>query len=192
MPAVEIYKEPDLADVQLEAIVRLTNSVWPKEDLTLEQRIEQLKTLVRSPERADINPVRFVVWDGDSAIGHALVFDRAVHVLDANDASVRTINVVALAGVCSDASRRGEGLGLAVVKAAFEQISENRPISLFQTGVPQFYEKLGGRLVSNQFVNLLNTQDPQANPWWDKEVMIVPGQFDWPAENKIDMNGAGY
>ena len=126
------------------------------------------------------------------AIGHALVFDRKIHVLNEHDKTEESINVLALAGVCSDASRRGEGLGVAVVKAAFNQISEHRPVSLFQTGVPEFYEKLEGRLVGNQFVNLLNTEQPQANPWWDKEVMIVPGHFDWPAQCKIDMNGAGY
>jgi len=201
MPNVEVYKESELTDSQIESIATLTNSIWPKEGITLEQKIEQLKAKARSPERAKVNPVRFVVWDGEEAIAHSLVFDRQIHLLDNRDQIVQSINVVALAGVCSDASHRGKGLGLAVVKMAFEQINAQRPVSLFQTGVPKFYEKLGGRVVDNQFVNLLDTDDPQANPWWDERAMIVPGKFDWPSDwpnwpnwpnEKIDLNGAGY
>lgn len=195
MPKVEIYKESELTDSQLEAVATLTNSIWPKEGLTIESKIEQVKQQARMPERVETNPVRFVVWEGKAAIAHTLVFDRQVHLLDEHDAIIQRINVVALAGVCSEASRRGEGLGLAVVKAAFERINAQRPVSLFQTGVPQFYEKLGGRIVDNQFVNLLNEDEPLANPWRDEQAMIVPGicdqQFEWP-NGKIDLNGPGY
>lgn len=191
MAEVQIYNESELTDEQIAAVVTLTNSVWPKEELTLEQRIEQTTALIRSPERPGIHPLRFVVWDNESAIAHALVFERVVHVLDDNDKPIQSINVLALAAVCTDHNHRGAGLGVAVAKAAFGQISDRRPVSLFQTGVPKFYEKLGGRIVSNPFVNLLNEENSQANPWWDVEVMIVPGSFGWP-DGKIDMNGAGY
>ena len=191
MAEVTTYSEADLTDREIEAIVTLTNSVWPKDRLTLKNRIQQAVSLVRSPDRAKVNPVRFVVWDNEQVIAHAAIFDRLVHVLDVNDQSTRSVRVLALAGVCSDPSRRGQGLGLAVVNAAFEKLSRDRPVSLFQTGVPQFYEKLGGRIVDNRFVNLLDTTEPQANPWWDEHVMIVPGNQAWPT-GKIDLNGAGY
>ena len=191
MAEVCTYIESELTDSQIESIVTLTNSIWPKEELTLRQRIDQTIATIRDDSRATINPIRFVIWDGGQAIAHALVFDRLVRILDATDKPTSSINVLALAAVCSDAKRRGQGLGLAVVKAAFEQIGDQKPLSLFQTGVPQFYEKLGGRIVNNQFVNLLNDKDQKSNPWWDKEVMIVPGNYEWP-EGRIDLNGAGY
>lgn len=191
MADVQTYNESELTDAQIAAIVTLTNSIWPKKELTLEQRIAQMLAEIRSPDRAAIQPVRFVIWDGGSAIAHALVFDRTVHLLDDHDQPKRSINVLALAAVCTDASRRGEGLGVAVVEASFQQINDQRPVTLFQTGVPKFYEKFGGRIVKNQFVNLLHEDNPEANPWWDVEVMIVPGSFDWPS-GKIDLNGAGY
>ena len=192
MVEVDVYRESELSDSQIASIVALTNSVWPKDGLTLEQRIAQEMLIVRNADRAKINPVRFVVWDGDAAISHALVFDRQIYPLDEAEQRCGQIKVLALAKVCCDASRRGEGLGMAVVEAAFQLIGEQKPLSLFQTGVPRFYEKLGGRIVKNRFVNFLSQDDRQANPWWDDEIMIVPGNASWPEQKTIDLNGPGY
>lgn len=185
MLPVQLIPESELTGDQIAAIVTLTNSVWPKEGLSLQQRIDELQSAVGSGEREPLNPIRFVVWDGKMAVAHAQVFDRTIQTVDG-----QSVNILALASVCSDANFRGQGLGAAVVKAAFEQIDQSRPVSLFQTGVPDFYRKFGGRIIDNRFVNRL-AEASDANPWWDKHVMIVPASFAWP-EGTIDLNGSGY
>jgi hypothetical protein len=61
------------------------------------------------------------------------------------------------------------------------------PLSLFQTGVPEFYEAMGARLVTNRFVN----GESQENPFWDTCEMIYPATAGWP-DGPIDLNGPGY
>jgi hypothetical protein len=65
------------------------------------------------------------------------------------------------------------------------------PVALFQTAVPDFYTRLGSRSVSNRFVNSRNSEDPEANPWWDPNIMIYPADAAWPM-GTIDLNGSGY
>src|SRR5690606_26484140 len=100
--------------------------------------------------------------------------------------------VLALAGVCTDPGRRGEGLGRKVVEAAFHSLSEeSATVCLFQTGVPEFYHRLGAREVFNRFHN---GQDPEGvccSPWWNPHVMIYPAGAPWP-EGPIDLQGPGY
>jgi GNAT superfamily N-acetyltransferase len=99
--------------------------------------------------------------------------------------------VLALAGVLSHPQRRGEGLGAAVVRACFGLVDDGSfGCSFFQTGVPEFYDRLGGRVVDNPLINSLSP-DPQERPFWDKVAMIYPASFDWPA-GPIDTQGPGW
>lgn len=191
MTIVETHVESDLTDEQIKAIVTLTNSVWPKEEFTLEQRIETMLEKVASPERRATSPRRLVVWENEKAIAHALVFHREIHFVDDDSESLATQNVLALAGVCTDATRRGLGLGAMVVKEAFTHVDKTAPVCLFQTGVVEFYEKLGARVVNNKFINRLDENAPLDSPWWDSSVMVFPEKFRWPREI-VDLNGAGY
>lgn len=164
---------------------RLVYTAFPPKTESLEERVERVV--------ADGNPVYrdlFVVWDGNVALANAIVFKRTI-------ATARgLLDVMALAAVCSSPARRGEGLGALVVSEAFKEVDSGRyPVSLFQTGVPGFYEKLGARAVDNVFVNSLYAPSdrhgaPNA-PWWEPHVMIYPAAYDWP-EGKIDLLGAGY
>ena len=112
MHNVETIREEELSDGQIESIVRLTNSVWPKEGLVLQERIETLLTQIRSGERTSLSATRFVVFEDREAIAHALVFERTIFPLESD---TQSISVLALAGVCSAGERRGQGLGAAVV-----------------------------------------------------------------------------
>jgi hypothetical protein len=64
-------------------------------------------------------------------------------------------------------------------------------VSLFQTSARGFYEKLGARVVENDFCNRLDEEDPEGNPWNEPYAMIYPGTYDWP-DGIIDINGARY
>ncbi|MCP4774691.1 MAG: hypothetical protein GY880_10660 [Planctomycetaceae bacterium] len=80
-----------------------------------------------------------------------------------------------------------------VTQKAFQQVATDAwpEVSLFQTPVPGFYQKLNSRLVTNRFVNRRNVDDPEANPWRDDQIMIYPSEFAWP-EGTVDLNGCDY
>lgn len=100
--------------------------------------------------------------------------------------------VSALAAVCVHPDYRGRSWGAAVVRAAFDFLPEMATqIALFQTGVPQFYEKLGARRITNRFYDGTRADSLVRNPWWDDYVMIYPATFPF-ADGDIDLGGAGY
>ena len=102
-----------------------------------------------------------------------------------------TLDVLALAGVKTHPEFRLHGYGAAVVRAAFAHVDNGAfGASLFQTGVPGFYEKLGCRCVDNAFFNSLG-EDAAVTPWWDKFIMIYPAAFAWPA-GKMDLRGPAW
>ncbi len=187
MHQVQIHSEPDLTESQVKAIVTLVNSIWPDKDKTISELIAdwlaQIRQMQKSKSGKDGNhATHFLISEGNKAIAHARIFPREIYTPDG------LLKVAALASVCVDANHRGEGLGAAVVRCAFEMVV---PVSLFQTGVPGFYERLGARSVDNKFVNSGCDKDAEASPWWDKYVMIYPGEYRWP-EGIIDLNGPGY
>lgn len=131
----------------------------------------------------------FGIWDGTVPLALAMLFPRTVQ----TDAGPLT--VAALAGVCSAPERRGQGLGAAVVRAAFAQVDAGRfGVALFQTPVAAFYARLGARPVHNGFVNPRHRPGDRGSPdhpWWDDSVMIYPAAFPWP-DGRIDLGGPGY
>jgi predicted N-acetyltransferase YhbS len=141
---------------------------------------------VEENRRTGFEVVSFVVWDGGQAIAHARTFPRTIRSRSGD------ITLMGLAGVCVMPERRGEGLGRDVVRKAFERVDRGDfPVSLFQTTVPDFYTGLGAKAIANRFVNSRNTDDPEANPWWDPHIMIYPADAVWP-DGTIDLNGSGY
>ena len=175
------HTEKELTESQVWSIVSLIQSVWPNVDKTIVELVAECMD-----RAADSNSKRFVLWKDDQAIAHALTFEREIFTTEGS------LKQMALAAVCVAESRRDEGLGAQVMRKAFEQVDNGVwPVSLYQTPVPGFYEKLGARIVDNEFVNSRNEEDPQANPWWEAEVMIYPAEFAWP-DGRIDLNGGGY
>ena len=179
------HTEKELTESQVWSIVTLDQSVWPSKDKTVDEIAAECMELARVDSAADSNSKRFVLWEDDQAVAHALTFEREIFTTGGS------LKQMALAAVCVAESRRGEGLGARVTRKAFEQVDNGVwPVSVFQTPVPGFYEKLGGRIVDNEFVNSKNEEDPQTNPWWEA-VMIYPADFPWPV-GQIDLNGGGY
>lgn len=182
---VSKHSYSELSHGQRRAVWRLVYTAFPPKNESLEDRVERLVA-----EEAPLSRDVFVVWEGDVALANAIVFRRTV------GTARGPLDVMALAAVCCMPARRGEGLGALVVSEAFKEVNAGRyPVSLFQTGVPKFYEKLGARLVENTFVNsLYDPADRHGSPdapWWEPHVMIFPATYDWPL-GTIDLLGAGF
>ncbi|MBC8101045.1 MAG: GNAT family N-acetyltransferase [Cytophagales bacterium] len=158
----------------------LANAIWPPEPGKSVPTLDEALAAWKQQES-----VHFVIGDDDTVLAHALIFRREVSTLQG------ALMVGALATVCVHPGHRGQGWGADVVRAAFDYLPRlGAEVSLFQTGVPRFYEKLGARLVTNRFVNGKNPDDLN-NPFWDTCEMIYPAAFDWP-DGQIDLNGPGY
>ncbi|MCB0260223.1 MAG: GNAT family N-acetyltransferase [Calditrichaeota bacterium] len=169
---------------QVQSIVTLLNWVWPDPRRGVEELVEDFIRRSRLPERAPNE--RVVIWGEERPLALADSYARRIFTADGG------MEVQALNSVCVDPAFRGLGLGREAALAAFARIGRGDfPLALFQTGVPQFYEKLGARPVSNRFINRRHPENPQANPWWEANVMIYPGNAPWP-DGVIDLNGNGY
>jgi hypothetical protein len=59
---------------------------------------------------------------------------------------------------------------------------------LFQTTIPEFYIKLGAKVIHNQFIT---SKDERKSPWWDDHVMVFPESTDLK-DYVINLCGAGY
>jgi predicted N-acetyltransferase YhbS len=185
---IETVDRRQMSPSDARAVADLLVKIWPKPGRTVESRTDELVNQwrdYRGPERE--HPRSFVVRDGGRVIAHASAYPRTI------GTSQGDMTVLALARVCTDPEARGRKLGQAVVRAAFDLVDHGPfPFALFQTGeaVRTFYEKLGAVEVHNRFVNSLS-DDPAANPFWDRVIMRYPGKPGWP-EGQIDLRGPGW
>ncbi|MDQ8184478.1 hypothetical protein QEH53_02755 [Pelagicoccus sp. SDUM812002] len=166
----------------------LWEEIWPNTDgLGIEERVEAF-FLGSCPEhRAEAGSERFHVLEGENRLmGVAWTYVRKIHFA----ALQREEPVLALAGVCSSPCDRGRGFGRQIVLDAFSRLCDETPWCLFQTGVPEFYKRLGAFTAENEFVNRY-AEDPQVNPWWEKSVMAYGFSRKWP-EGRVDLCGVGY
>lgn len=182
-----------LRDVDLslaKEALRLWSVIWPKASRgDLEANTDEFLARARdgASEQSLSGRLHFMERSGE-LVAVSLSFLREIRFEESGES--RT--VLALAGVCSRPGYRGEGLGAQVVKAAFERLAaESIELCLFQTGVPEFYRKLGSRAVDNAFFNSLSEENRDANPWWDERVMIHPAAARW-TEGRVDLRGPGY
>lgn len=185
-PKLQRHHATDLTLPQMRSLSALVHLAFPDPSCSLDARVAQLLAL-----RARQPLTMFVVWDGETAIANASFFTREILTTSG------LLPVMALAAVCSAPDRRGEGWGRRVVAAAFAEVDAGKvSVSLFQTGVPDFYRKLGARTVENLFLNT-GELDPRPDhgtreqPWWSPHVMIYPAAYPWP-EGPVDLRGPGY
>lgn len=183
MPQVQIVRPTQVLPPEIAAsIFALKSSIWPTS--SLEESLTRWKSrhsthcfLVGDETVADV--------DQGMVLAHALIFKRELLT------SHGPLPVGALASVCVHPDYRGYGWGAEVVRAAFSVMPElGVEVTLFQTGVPDFYRKLGARLIPNRFFNGQIPGD-QNNPFWEPHLMIYPAAFPWP-EGDIDLNGEGF
>jgi len=185
---VEIWDARRFTPAQAQAIGALINQVWPKPNLTADDRTAQQLVIGRQYSGPDAQaPRTMVVVDAGRVVAHAAMLPRRI-------STQRGEMVVGgLARVCTDPAMRGRGLGELVVRAAFGLVDAGDfAFALFQTSrrVQPFYDMVGAVPVENRIVNSLG-DDPDASPFWDEVVMRYPGTGDWP-EGTIDLRGPGY
>lgn len=183
---VETLDRRQLSDAMARAIAELLVKVFPRRPF--DQRRALLIDQFREYEGPEEPfPRSVIVRDGPRVIAHAAAWPRTI------GTSEGELTILTLAQVATDPTRRGEGLGKAVVEAVFEVVDNGLLAhSLFQTShrVRPFYEKLGCTLVTNRIVNSLG-DDPEANPFWDEVAMRYPASQPWP-DGEIDLRGPGY
>ena len=186
MRSVSIYKDFELTKNQIEVIVSLLNSVWPYTNKNLTEVVKDRILEIKKWIDENTFSTHFVIWEDKKAIAHAKIFPREIHTKNGS------IKVAALASVCVDPNFRKKGLGAIATKSVFNFVKQSSfPVSLFQTGIPDFYKKLGSKIAHNKFINSKNEKEPMKNPFWDKCVMIYPSEYNWP-KGVIDLNGPGY
>lgn len=182
MLAHKPFKE--LKRAQVRGLLLLQDRVWPKpEEIArpIEARIDSY--YAHTPGNYEI----LLIESGGELLAHAEIFPRTVRTSNGE------MEVMALASVCTPPDRRGEGYGRRIVRKALEQVDNGRfSVSLFQTGVPEFYAKLGAREVFNTFINSKGLDGVDHAPWWNPHRMIYPAHFaGWP-DGGIDLLGPGY
>lgn len=172
----------------------LWESIWPnKRGRDALEAIDAAERDLEARLREDLlNRQRLayhVIEEDDRMLAICRSFARDIRFLETGER--RT--VLALAGVCSSPSARGLGYGKAVVEDAFARLTDEEgfDLCLFQTGVPDFYAKLGSAVVENEFVDRSEDPDAQESPWWDVAVMRFPGGGNW-GEGLVDLGGPGY
>lgn len=187
MHEIKEYLDTGITPQLAESIAVLCCRCFLDSKRTVEERVKEMLEAIGSAAPEHVTGRRFVIWQGEQVIAHARTFVREIIVED------QRLPVLALAAVCSDPEIRGKGLGVRVTQKAFQQVATDAwpEVSLFQTPVPGFYQKLNSRLVTNRFVNRCNVDDPEANPWRDDQIMIYPSEFAWP-EGTVDLNGCDY
>lgn len=178
----------DLSEELALAIGKLMASTWKNPEKNAEVRAAKLIDLGNQQiGPAELASRSWVLMDGDLCIAHAAMQPREIRLAG------QPTWIMGLGAVCTDADRRGQGLGATIVRAAFGMIDDGlASFSLFQTSnaVQPFYENLGACKVENPIVDS-TADDPTANPFWDDVVMRYPSGGNWPA-GTIDLAGPGY
>ena len=187
---ITVHRDSDLSRVEIVAIVSLVYSFWPSKQKTVYEIADDFPEISRqyrvSYPQLRVPSWRYLAWDEENLVAHALTFERPIIT------SAGEVSVMALSGVCVLPSYQGKRLGAEIVRRSFGRIHEGEfAVSLFQTTVPAFYEKLSATLVTNKFQNSRDKSAPTANPWHDHSVMIYPANYAWP-EGTIDLNGPDY
>ena len=187
MHEIKQYRDTELTEDVAWAIARLAFQSCKESTKTVEDRFRAMMDGVGSTLPEHTTGLRYAIWQDDRMVAHARTFVREMLIDD------QSLTVLALATVCSDPDMRGQGLGAAVTRQAFQIIDDPAwpDVCLFQTPAAGFYEKLECRKVPNRFVNRKDEKDPEAWPWHDDTVMIYPAAYAWP-EGVVDLNGPSY
>ncbi len=169
------HDDPNYATESV-ALLNLVFQVWPPER---GDEVDKIPIIEKARQRKSHH---FVIFQEAEPVAIATLFVREIFT------SRGSFPIGALGGVCVHPNYRGHSWGRDVVLAAFDFLPQlHVEASLFQTPVPDFYARLGSRLITNRFNNGLDPNDPFHDPY----KMIFPSTFDWP-DGDIDLNGPGY
>jgi len=181
---IDIKDRAILSDDEIKKVVELVFNIWPPKDKAFTPE-RQMNYYMK--KKLALFDKLLLILNQHILIGHAEIFEREIRI-----DSTTSKSILALAGVCVRPEYRGKGLGLKLVKRAFTFI-DNGPFecSIFQTQIPEFYFKLGCRILGNTFINSKHSKDKLKNPWWDPHVMVYPAEQNF-GSSIIDLNGYGY
>lgn len=159
-------------------------STWPPKDQP-NARPQPARNFSGYTGPANRRPRLFVTRENGRIVSHASIFAREIAI------GSRRYWAAALGGVCTYPHLRKHGYARTAVLAAFALVDRGDfDLSLFQSPVPAFYEKLGCRCIPNRIVNSAGA-DPAACPFWDPYVMVYPKALALPPD-PIDLRGPGY
>jgi predicted N-acetyltransferase YhbS len=185
---IEIVDRRTLSMADARQIAELLCTVWQKPGVTVDSRVAEMCGAWQAYGGPEAQfPRSFIIRTVDTVIAHAEIFPRTI------GTSFGELTVAALASVSTDPSVRGKGLGVRVVRKAFQLVEDGDfPFVLFQNyaTVQSFYEKLGAQAVDNQFVNSL-AADGQSNPFWADMAMVYSSNQVWPS-GVVDLRGPGF
>ena len=150
---ITVHHDTDLSREKIVAVVSLVYGFWPSKDKTIPELVEAFPEIGKqyraSYPQIRLPSLRYVVWDKDKAVAHALTFERPV-ITGAGE-----ISVMALSGVCVFPSYQGKGLGAEIVCRTFGRIHGGEfDVSLFQTNHSSILQKIGCDLGYEQICEL--------------------------------------
>jgi hypothetical protein len=95
------HHDSDLSREEIVAVVSLVYSFWPSRDKTIDEVVEAFpesgKRYTVSYPQIRLPSLRYLVWDKDQAVAHALTFERPV-TTDAGEFSVWSVCFAELSG----------------------------------------------------------------------------------------------
>jgi ribosomal protein S18 acetylase RimI-like enzyme len=175
---VELVDWRSLDRETMTACMQLHTKVWPSPEplATVIERTWQDAQQVDSPQVAQM--CGHLIRDGQRIIALARSFHRIIAI------DGISMPILALAGVCVDTSSRGRGYGEAVVRHVWSRLDDQVRCSLFQTGIANFYERMGAVRIHNRITS-------SGRSFWDPHALIYPAKTVWPA-GTIDLQGDGW
>lgn len=177
-----VKRSVNLTLPEIEGVITVIESAWPSGN-TLAERVAYFQRQNRT--RSQRSHALIKQATDQQVVATAEYFVRNMQVAG----QLRPIGC--LAAVCVLPTYRQQGLGKQVVEGLFAVADAGGvPVTLFQTGVPAFYTRLGARLVKNRFINS-QSDAPNAYPFADPFVMIYPAGAAWPAGD-VDIMGEAY
>ncbi len=180
---IELVTLADLEFSQVSDLLGMLLDCFPGGDWPAENPEAQFLAREAARLEAGIEMYRAILWHGSKPVAHAGMFGRDILTKDGN------LQVGAVMGVCVADGQRGKGLGTRVMRRLFDQVDRGEfPVALWQTERPDYYEQMGARVISNEWVNSQSREDPGADPWPGEAKMIYPADFDWP-QGDLDLNG---
>ena len=175
---IETAQIHQLADRDIAQMVDLFLLVWPPKKRNA--RAELIEKCKWTRGQFDI---RFLIRENDRIVAHTNIFSRPMLL------GQKKVVVMALSGVCVHPNFRGRSYGKALVEKAFKYVDNRRfQCSLYQTEVPEFYDKLGARTLDNKVINSLDPKFADSSPFEDAFVMVYPKSYA-EIEGTIDLLG---
>jgi predicted N-acetyltransferase YhbS len=183
-----------MIESQFVAACALHHAAFPRPGRTLADVMEKKRPVwmgpdvVPGPLRSECAPRRLVViGPRGQVLGNVGLIARQI------ETPAGLMRVQGILDVASSDEARGLGLGRRLIRAAWDEVDAGLyPLCLFQTGpAVGYYERLGARVVDNEFFDSTGDTPEGQRPFTDEAVMIYPADADWPA-GPIDLRGPGW